>query len=275
MPEAEALLELAGALSITLLGGAEQVLLEPLPGSTPIWSSVRIVGLFEPTSDLTAMQRVMAGLSPQHPSVRRIDDRDWVKLTAGNNVATCFGNRLWVVPKATPGGRPRRQVEIVMPAALAFGTGRHPTTAMCLEWLDQHLREGMRVLDYGCGSGILAIAALKLGASHATAVDIDQQALVATKENAARNNVAANLVVSGDNKATPNGFDIVIANILAKPLVELAPTLLAAATSGGWVVLTGLMWEQADLVRRAYGDGIHHWHQITEDNWLMLSGQRC
>jgi ribosomal protein L11 methyltransferase len=184
-----------------------------------------------------------------------------------------FGQHLWIVPSWSEPPAPEA-VNILLDPGLAFGTGIHPTTALCLEWLDAHPPTGKLVVDYGCGSGVLAIAALRLGARHAWAVDIDPQALTATEDNADKNGIAAgNLYTAGPDGLPPMQADLVMANILAGPLVELAPELTQLLAPGGRLLLSGILAEQADEVRRAYPE--IDWQAHSErEQWACLAGQR-
>ena len=184
-----------------------------------------------------------------------------------------FGRRLWVCPGGLTAGD-ADAIRIELDPGLAFGTGTHPTTALCLEWLDSQDLAGCSVVDYGCGSGILAIAAAKLGAVHVRAVDLDPQALIATRDNAVRNGVAGRLTITGDPALVPRSADVLLANILAGPLVELAPRFATALGSGGRLALSGLLPEQADAVTAAYRPWFHIQSNMTRDGWVLLSGTR-
>jgi ribosomal protein L11 methyltransferase len=165
-------------------------------------------------------------------------------------------------------------VRIELDPGLAFGTGTHPTTALCLEWLDGHELGGRDVVDYGCGSGILAIAAARLGASRVRAVDIDPQALIATRENALRNGVAGQVDITTDAQLETGSADVLLANILAGPLVDLAQRFAAALRPGGLLALSGLLAEQADAVTAAYRPWFHIETITTRDGWVLLGGRR-
>ena len=184
-----------------------------------------------------------------------------------------FGKRLWVSPA---GQQPDQPASIILELdpGLAFGTGTHPTTALCLEWLDGGIRGGERVLDYGCGSGILALAALKLGAAEATAFDIDPQALLATRENALKNGLAALVAIPGSAGEIKGLFDVVLANILAGPLTELAPSLARMTRTGGGLVLAGMLAPQAAEVAQAYRPWFDIGPVAEREGWTLLAGRR-
>jgi ribosomal protein L11 methyltransferase len=184
-----------------------------------------------------------------------------------------FGRRLWVCPGGLPAGDPQA-IRIELDPGLAFGTGTHPTTALCLEWLDSQHVAGRQVIDYGCGSGILAIAAARLGAASVLAVDIDPQALIATRDNAGRNGVAERIAITGDPLIGPDSADVLLANILAGPLVELAPRFAGAARSGGRLALSGLLLEQAETVTAAYRPWFDIATTATRDGWVLIAGRR-
>jgi ribosomal protein L11 methyltransferase len=276
----EALLE-AGASSVAISDAAAGTQHEdPLygePGMTPAsaWAQSEISALFSPATDIAATLRACAGRVglasiPAH-RVSEVADEDWVRLTQAQFHPIAISQRLWIVPSWHQCPDPEA-IAIVLDPGLAFGTGSHPTTRLCLNWLEAHLRGGESVLDYGCGSGILAIAALKLGARRAIGVDIDPQAITAAGDNAARNNVNAEFV---DTMARLDfRADIVIANILANPLKLLAPLLAAHCAPGGTLVLSGVLAAQAGEVMAVFA----HWFAIgvggEDEGWVSLVGMR-
>ncbi|HEY0878892.1 MAG TPA: 50S ribosomal protein L11 methyltransferase [Zeimonas sp.] len=202
-----------------------------------------------------------------------IADEDWVQATQRQFSAFAVGRRLWVTPSwhASTQPAPDGRVAIVLDPGLAFGTGSHPTTRLCLEWLDEHLQAGESVIDYGCGSGILAIAAARLGARCVTGIDIDPQALIAAERNAADNGVS--IVLHSSSDTMPEAADIVLANILANPLRVLAPLLETLVAPGGHLVLAGLLERQADEIARCYpGIALRAWRSL--DGWTCLAGTR-
>lgn len=268
-----------GALAVTLrdaVDAAATAILEPAPGTTPLWRNVHVTALFAADIDATALSRslcaAVSGLRADDLAVGRLDDRPWEREWLRDFHAMRFGERLWVAPRHEPVSEPGAVV-VTMDPGLAFGTGTHATTALCLEWLDGAQVAGRRLIDYGCGSGVLAVAALKLGARSVLAVDIDEQALIATRDNAKNNGVADRLEV-GLPQVAREAADVVLANILAGPLIELAPRLAALVTAGGDLVLSGLMAAESDAVTVAY----HSWFDMnlprTRDEWARIDGKR-
>ena len=272
-PVEEALFAI-GALSVTLEDAADDPILEPAPGALPLWPTVNVKALFDadaaPDTLLNQLQ-IHLGELPTH-RVERLEDRPWEREWLKDFKAMRFGQRLWICPD---GMRPEQADAIIvdLDPGLAFGTGTHPTTALCLTWLDAHPLQGKSIIDYGCGSGILAIAALKLGARHAQGVDIDPQALVASRDNAARNQVLDHLEVSLSDAALAPA-DVVLANILAGPLAELAPRLAALTRPGGHIVLSGVLTAQAESVHNAYSPWFEMEPAVFRDDWTRLSGVR-
>jgi ribosomal protein L11 methyltransferase len=267
-----------GALSVTLLDAADDAVLEPAPGDTPLWRSTRVTGLFDGATDAAALRsRIDEALDPDGVAqliVERLDDRVWERAWLEHFHPMRFGRRLWIVPGGRPAPAGRGAVVVELDPGLAFGTGTHPTTALCLEWLDGLELSGRRVIDVGCGSGILAIAALKLGAAGATAVDHDPQALLATRENAERNGVTDRLVVSVTDADPPAPAEVVVANILAGTLVELAPSITDLVAAGGELGLSGILADQADAVRAAYEPAIAFAAPRVREGWVLLHGTR-
>jgi ribosomal protein L11 methyltransferase len=263
-----------GANSVTLRDAADDPILEPGPGETPLWPTVTVCALFNDLDRDAISQRLMALdiCLPSH-QFEQIEDRIWEREWLKDFKPMQFGERLWVCPD---GQRPDSSdcVVIDLDPGLAFGTGTHPTTALCLEWLDQSLLTGKQLIDYGCGSGILAIAALKLGATCAIGIDNDPQALVATRDNAARNNVATQLTVQLHTAPTPDACDVVLANILAGPLHELAPTLSQLVKPGGYLVLSGILAEQATALLQRYQSWFDMQAPTIRADWVRLVGQR-
>ena len=243
-----AFLEAHGALSVTLVDAGDQPLFEPDPGTTPLWSSTRLTALFDEETDLVpvrdAFARRFGEASLQRLVEQALPDQDWERVWLDRFQPMRFGANLWICPAGQQPPRAPDQVLIDLDPGLAFGTGTHPTTALCLEWLDRHPPAGRQVLDFGCGSGILAIAALKLGAVSARAVDIDTQALWASRENAERNGVAERLTTSLPGELHGQQFGLVLANILANPLIELASRLAGLVEPRGQLVLSGILSEQ-------------------------------
>lgn len=274
-------LEDLGAVAVTLLDAEDQPIYEPAPGETPLWRRITLQALFPGDADERAL---VFGLSALQPGldlacvrVERIEDRDWTRAWMDDFRPMRFGRRLWIVPSGheLPADAGPDAVELRLDPGLAFGTGSHATTAQCLDWLDGQDLAAARVLDFGCGSGVLAVAAARLGAAAVVAVDNDPQALTATAENAAGNGVRDRVrAVAADAWRDDGGFDVVVANILANTLVALAPTLAAALRPGGRIALSGVLPEQGDEVAACYaGHGIHL-DRGERDGWLLLHGQR-
>jgi ribosomal protein L11 methyltransferase len=270
----------AGAASITLEDAGDDPVLEPPPGSTPLWPRVRIRALFDSATESDAVLRELRStLAAPLPELtfEQIADRAWEREWLKDFRPMRFGQRLWICPG---GQRPQLDEATAAPClieldpGLAFGTGTHPTTALCLEWLDSAPLQGKLVVDYGCGSGVLAIAALKLGAAAAVAIDIDPQALIATRENAARNQVAERLTVALPDEAPPGRTEILLANILAEPLLELAPSFAERVAPGGSVVLSGILRRQEAPVATRYAAWFDMRPAIVRDDWALLYGLR-
>ncbi len=273
-------LESAGAAAVMLLDAGDQALLEPPPGATPLWDQIELVGIFTADSDMEALVEFLEKmLAAPLPAWRceLLEDKDWERAWMDHYHPMRFGQRLWVVPSWTPPPQPEA-VNLLLDPGLAFGTGTHPTTALCLEWLDSLDLQGKTVIDYGCGSGILAIAALLLGAQRAIAVDNDPQALTATIANAERNGVAERLQVLAAEDAdtlTPAMADVVVANILAAPLMALAPRLSALTRAGGQIALSGLIRSQEEEVAGVYASSFRlDPVAIREEDWCRISGRK-
>jgi ribosomal protein L11 methyltransferase len=265
-----------GALAVTLSDAADDPVLEPAPGETPLWPKVRLTALLPegPAGERVARSIAAAlGLAAGEVTVEELEDRPWEREWLRDFRPMRFGRRLWICPGGQAAPDPAAVV-VELDPGLAFGTGTHPTTALCLEWLDGADLSGASVLDYGCGSGVLAIAALALGAGCATAVDIDPQALTATRENAVRNRLSAALTVRPADELSGPGFDVVVANILSGPLIELAPRLARLARAGGRIVLAGLLDGQAADVARAYQPWFDIGAHATRSGWTLLAGRR-
>jgi ribosomal protein L11 methyltransferase len=275
---AEAALESLGAVSVTLLDDADEPVLEPGPGSTPLWPFVRVVGLFEHTADRTAivsgLQQVPGAERPGPVEWREVGDQDWERAWMDRFEPMCFGRRLWVVPSGMSIPPRPDQVELRLDPGLAFGTGTHPTTALCLAWLDAQEMSGKLVIDYGCGSGILGIAAALLGAARVDCVDNDPQALESTAANAARNAIGEHVHCWSPERFDGEPADVLLANILAGPLVDLASRLSRCVVRGGRIVLSGLLEEQADEVAAAYRPACDLTASAMQDGWARLDLQK-
>lgn len=270
----DALLEV-GAVSVTFMDAEDQPIFEPDLGTTPLWSNTHLLALFEADTDEAALiahlQLLCGGALPEH-HVERIEDQDWERSWMDNFQPMRFGQRLWIVPSWHAAPEPDA-VNLLLDPGLAFGTGTHPTTALCLEWLDGQKLDDCHVIDFGCGSGILAIAALLLGAPQAVGTDIDPQALEASRDNASRNGIApARFPVYLPADMPQQPADVVVANILAGPLVSLAPQITALVKSGGRLALSGILAEQAEDVRAAYAGAFDLDPTASKDGWVRISG---
>jgi ribosomal protein L11 methyltransferase len=265
-----------GAIALSLADAGDEPLLEPAPGDTPLWQAVRLQALFGLDANPAVAAATLAAvleIEPASIAIQHVEDRVWEREWLKDFRPMRFGRRLWVAPA---GQQPPGQAAVVLELdpGLAFGTGTHATTALCLEWLDREVRGGEQVLDYGCGSGILALAALKLGADAAVACDIDPQALTATRENALRNGLAARICVAPDTHAIAEAFDLVVANILSRPLIELAPRLATHCREGGIIALSGLLARQAAEVAAAYRPWFDIAPESEREGWTLLAGRR-
>jgi ribosomal protein L11 methyltransferase len=265
-----------GATSVTFVDAHDDPVLEPLPGEFRLWPTTRLRALFAGVDEPAPLVNSLAAalrIALADLQVERIEDRVWEREWLRDFHAMRFGRRLWICPHHEQVTEPDAVV-VRMDPGLAFGTGTHPTTALCLEWLDRHVVAGERVIDFGCGSGILALAAVKLGASEAHCFDIDPQALIATGDNARANEVQALVTLYDSATALPWGADIVLANILSGPLCELAPTFESLVRPGGSLVLAGLLAGEAADVTQAYGAWFDMRPFESREGWVGLSGKR-
>lgn len=276
-PALAELLSAQGAAAVTLEDDADQPLYEPPPGATPLWQATRVVALFEADHDIPATVAALGAAWAPRPlpawRLEQLEDRDWTRAWIDNFQPMRFGRRLWIVPSWTKAPEPDA-VNILLDPGLAFGTGTHPTTRLCLEWLDAQTGVARRVIDYGCGSGILAIAAALLGAEEVWAVDNDPQALIATRDNAARNSVATQVHTVLPEALPARQGELLIANILAGPLIELAPRFAALVRPGGELVLSGILPEQAQEVAAAYQEWFDMAPAREHEGWVRLDGRR-
>jgi ribosomal protein L11 methyltransferase len=290
-PRYENALEDVGALAVTLLDADaatpnERAILEPGVGQTPLWGEIALSALFPHNADalllLAALESFDPGLEWTRASFRKVDDQDWERAWMDQYVPLHFGARTWIVPwnhelpaqADTPGA-----AVIRLDPGLAFGSGTHPTTSLCLQWLDALAAEGLlqdaRVLDFGCGSGILALAALKLGAAGAVGVDNDPQALLATADNAERNGVAGRLQVHAPGDEPVRTYPVVVANILASALDALADTLAARVAPGGKIALSGILAGQEAPLLERYGAWFGELQVAQEGDWIRIDGRRA
>ncbi|MGR8935873.1 MAG: 50S ribosomal protein L11 methyltransferase [Gammaproteobacteria bacterium] len=266
-----------GALSVTYMDAADDPVYEPKPGETQIWRHTKVIALFDAEYDAdsvkTAVNRRFADHSPESWQQEILQDQDWERSWMEYYQPMRFGKRLWVCPT----GQERREAGctcLILDPGLAFGTGTHPTTALCLEWLAEHDVAGKTVIDFGCGSGILAIAAVLLGAKEAHAVDIDPQALEATRDNALKNAVADKVYTYLPEQFRAFEADIVLANILANPLIELSAHLASLVKTDGMLVLSGILQSQAAAVGNAYGAHFALAEPVMREEWCRLDARK-
>jgi len=264
--------------SVTFQDAEDQPILEPGVGETPLWDKVIMVALFEGTVDTKQIQTRLeqSNLWVQVHSSRWevLEDKEWIRAWMDDYHPMQFGKRLWVCPSWEVTPHPEA-VNIFLDPGLAFGTGTHPTTALCLGWLDEQVDTGQQLVDYGCGSGILAVAALKLGAEKVTAIDHDPQALQATRDNANRNSIAEQrlqIFLPGEYK--PVVADGLVANILAEPIRELAELFATQVKAGGWVALSGILEYQAESIVNLYSQWFYMNEPVIMGEWALVSGVR-
>jgi ribosomal protein L11 methyltransferase len=280
----ETALEDLGALSITLQDADadtpdECAIFEPGVGETPLWATVVLQALFDGQVDraglLHALTDLVPELSPEQVTFRHVAEQDWTRAWMDQFRPMRFGRRLWIYPwNVEPPADAAATAIVRLDPGLAFGTGTHPTTALCLEWLDAADLCGKTLIDFGCGSGVLAIAALKLGCAHVIGIDNDQQALVASRSNAGRNGVSAQLDLQLPEAAAPMQADVLVANILAGPLHELAPQFAACLRPGGSLVVSGVLeGQQSELLTR-YSRWFSDLHVAARDEWLRISAEK-
>ena len=266
-----------GALSVTFADAGDQPLFEPELGTTPLWEAVRIIGLFDADTPakkiISALKTGFKGDFPLHRA-EILEDKDWVREWMDSYQPVKLGKRLWICP--TWREPPESQaVNLMLDPGLAFGTGTHPTTFLCLEWLEAAELNNITVTDYGCGSGILGIATKLLGSRHVTAIDIDPQALLATQQNAEKNSIdPKNIIIDYPEKHKKEKTDLVIANILAGPLQELAPLLNALVKPQGKIILSGILSAQAEEVMSAYTSWFKFEPTKELEGWVLLEGTK-
>ena len=264
-----------GANAVTFQDNADQPIYEPEIGSTPLWQATNVIALFEADSDteniVVKLTQLMAPEAIPPYRIEAVEDKDWVREWMDNFHPMCFGKQLWICPSWHEPPNPNA-INILLDPGLAFGTGTHPTTALCLNWLDRAQVKDKVVIDYGCGSGILAIAAALLGAKQVIGVDIDPQALEATQANAERNGVVIETFLPAD--CPDITADLVIANILAGPLQTLAPTLIALSKPRADIILSGILESQASSVSDAYQITFEMEASVLKDEWVRLVGHR-
>lgn len=265
-----------GAVSVTFSDAEDQPQYEPLPGETKLWDITNVTGLFENSAPLETIRGALLNARlinhKTDVSMAELADQVWERAWLKDFKAMRFGQHLWICPTGFS-VQTENAVVIDLDPGLAFGTGTHPTTALCLTWLDAHPPLGKTVIDYGCGSGILGIAAAKLGAQHCYAVDIDPQAIEATTSNASINQVAEQLHCYLPDQFQPIKADCLLANILAEPLIQFAPYFSTLLAHHGSITLSGILAEQADSVIAAYAPYFDLAPAQQQEDWILLTGQ--
>lgn len=270
-------LMLLGACAVSMVDAANQPIYEPAPGEMILWQETTVVAHFEEDQMQDSISHFLAEQQSNKRlssfSISKVEQQDWVRTSLDQFQPQQFGNRLWVCPSWIEPPH-LDAINVMLDPGLAFGTGTHPTTKLCLQWLDQHIHGKEQVIDYGCGSGILAVAALKLGAADAIAVDHDPQALDACMMNAERNLISFDAinVYFPDELPVTTTCDVLIANILAQPLIELAPKFAQLVRSSGKIVLSGILAEQAKQVLAAYQPFFNMNEPTFSDEWVRLDG---
>ena len=265
------------AASITYSDAGIEPIYEPLPGETPYWKNSLITGLFEIDTDFESLKYdLLISLNikklPEH-SIKRLIGREWEREWMRDFKPMCFGRNLWIYPEQYHSEN-EDKVIVNLDPGLAFGTGTHSTTKLCLEWLDSLNLENKSILDYGCGSGILGISALKLGARKVTAIDIDPQAIEATRINAQKNNIEENIFVYKEIIDNSEKYDVIVANILAEPLMMLAPLLTKMLKRNGIIGISGILMSQVELIENAYKPFVTIQSLKHHNEWSLLCGSK-
>lgn len=276
-PKVAGYLERQNAVSVTYMDAEDEPVYEPAIGETKIWSNTQVVALFEMNIDVERVQWLVEKKFKRFPlhdwKIEPVEDQAWERAWMDYYQPMKFADSLWVCPT----GQEQQEagtVCLILDPGLAFGTGTHPTTALCLDWLASHDLTGKTVIDYGCGSGILAVAAVLLGAEVAHGVDIDPQAILATQMNAEKNGVADKIHCYLPEDFERFQADIVLANILANPLIDMAEDITGLVKNDGALVLSGILAEQAQSVLEAYQAlGIHFNPVVQQEDWVRLDGE--
>lgn len=268
-------LYLHGVISITINGRGNEQIFEPLPGEIPIWKNIHISCLFRGKSDLAhleskLLQELNLNVLPKK-KITKITQKNWHKEWQKSCVPIKIGKRLRICPDHST-INDDKYIQVILNPGLAFGTGSHPTTSLCLEWLEAANLTKKNVLDYGCGSGILGISAIKLGANHVTGVDIDPQAIQASKENAKKNKVEDSIHFIHCDEENARKYDVIVANILAKPLIGLSSYFSKKLKDDGLICVSGILAPQTDEIRRAYESVANFSVCYQEGDWVMLAG---
>lgn len=274
----EALLLEHGALSITLQSAADELVLEPAPGEVKLWHKLQIIALFEADTDCKVLEKQLKA-HPHWPNTimsswEELQDQVWERAWMDDFVPMQFGDRLWICPSWAEPPEPSA-VNLMLDPGLAFGSGTHATTALCLRFLDRMVKGGETIIDYGCGSGILALAALKLGAKHVIGIDHDPQAIIASMANLEANGLdpsALEVYLPKDFSATT--ADIIVANILAETLIDLVDEIVKLIKPDAWLAMSGILESQLDMVQTVYSPWIDFDEPVIQDEWGLLVGKR-
>jgi len=275
LAETEKILESYQPLSISMQGFGEEKIYEPLPGEMPIWEKIRVKAMYQNIKNLSDLENEIINKTNikilNNKVIKAIGEKDWQEEWVQSSKPMRFGEKLWIYPDHLIDDL-EGKVCVNLNPGLAFGTGSHPTTRLCLEWLEKSNLDQKSVLDYGCGSGILGISAIKLGAKSVTAIDLDPQAVIASKNNAEKNHVQQEIEITDNNKTIEKNFNIIVANILAKPLIELAPYFYKKLNKEGAICLSGILEGQINIIKDAYLKYFNLSEIKIKDGWVMMSG---
>ena len=275
LAETEKILESYQPISISIQGFGEEKIYEPLPGEMPIWEKIRVKAMYQNIKNLSDLENEIINKTNikilNNKVIKAIGEKDWQEEWVQSSKPMRFGEKLWIYPDHLIDNL-EGKVCVNLNPGLAFGTGSHPTTRLCLEWLEKSNLDQKSVLDYGCGSGILGISAIKLGAKSVTAIDLDPQAVIASKNNAEKNHVQQEIEITDNNKTIEKNFNIIVANILAKPLIELAPYFYKKLNKEGAICLSGILEGQINIIKDAYLRYFNLSEIKIKDGWVMMSG---
>ena len=275
LTETEKIIESYQPLSISIQGFGEEKIYEPLPGEMPIWEKIRVKAMYQNIKNLNELESEIINRTNikilNNKVIKAIGEKDWQEEWVQSSKPMRFGEKLWIYPDHLIDNL-EGKVCVNLNPGLAFGTGSHPTTRLCLEWLEKSNLDQKSVLDYGCGSGILGISAIKLGAKSVTAIDLDPQAVIASKNNAEKNHVQQEIEITDNNKTIEKNFNIIVANILAKPLIELAPYFYKKLNQDGVICLSGILEGQINIIKDAYLKYFNLSEIKIKDGWVMMSG---
>ena len=275
LAKTEKILESYQPLSISMQGFGEEKIYEPLPGEMPIWEKIRVKAMYQNIKNLSDLENEIINKTNikilNNKVIKAIGKKDWQEEWMQSSKPMRFGEKLWIYPDHLINNL-EGKVCVNLNPGLAFGSGSHPTTRLCLEWLEKSNLDQKSVLDYGCGSGILGISTIKLGAKSVTAIDLDPQAVIASKNNAEKNHVQQEIEITDNNKTIEKNFNIIVANILAKPLIELAPYFYKKLNKEGAICLSGILEGQINIIKDAYLKYFNLSEIKIKDGWVMISG---